>query len=109
MQPGAKVGIGIAVIAVTIVIAGNLSEQDNTTESMMDNPVQTTTDSQIIPPSPQSMHTNKPVCDPSYPDFCIPSPPPDLNCGDISEKRFTVLPPDPHRLDRDKDGIGCES
>jgi len=21
---------------------------------------------------------------------------------------FTVLPPDPHRFDRDKDGVGCE-
>ena len=48
-------------------------------------------------------------CDPAYPDFCIPSPPPDLNCKDISQKRFTVLPPDPHRFDWDKDGIGCES
>jgi len=48
-------------------------------------------------------------CDPSYPDFCIPTPPPDLDCGDIPQKRFTVLPPDPHRFDGDKDGIGCES
>ena len=29
-------------------------------------------------------------CESSYPDFCIPSPPPDLNCPDISQKRFTV-------------------
>ena len=48
-------------------------------------------------------------CDPSYPDFCIPTSPPDLDCGDIPQKRFTVLPPDPHRFDGDKDGIGCES
>jgi len=48
-------------------------------------------------------------CDPSYPDFCIPSSPPDLDCKDIPAKRFTVLPPDPHRFDGDKDGIGCES
>lgn len=48
-------------------------------------------------------------CDRSYPDFCIPSSPPDLDCKDISQKRFTVLPPDPHRFDGDKDGIGCES
>jgi len=48
-------------------------------------------------------------CDPSYPDFCIPPPPPDLNCSDIPQKRFTVLQPDPHRFDGDKDGIGCES
>ncbi|WP_297440547.1 thermonuclease family protein [Nitrosopumilus sp.] len=48
-------------------------------------------------------------CDSSYPDFCIPSSPPDLDCGDITQKRFTVLQPDPHRFDSDKDGIGCES
>lgn len=48
-------------------------------------------------------------CDHSYPDFCIPTSPPDLDCGDISQKRFTVLQPDPHRFDGDKDGIGCES
>lgn len=48
-------------------------------------------------------------CDPSYPDFCIPPSPPDLDCKDIPQKRFTVLPPDPHKFDGDKDGIGCES
>ena len=47
--------------------------------------------------------------DSSYPDMCIPSPPPDLNCGDISDKGFKVEPPDPHGFDRDGDGIGCES
>jgi micrococcal nuclease len=48
-------------------------------------------------------------CDPSYPDVCIPSPPPDLDCRDVSARRFTVVPPDPHRFDGDHDGIGCES
>jgi hypothetical protein len=48
-------------------------------------------------------------CDPSYPDVCIPSPPPDLNCGDIPQKRFTVSGSDPHGFDRDNDGVGCES
>ena len=48
-------------------------------------------------------------CDASYPDFCIPSPPPDLNCVDVVYKKFTVLPPDPHNFDGDNDGIGCES
>lgn len=46
-------------------------------------------------------------CDPSYPDFCIPSPPPDLDCRDIPQKGFTVLQPDPHRFDGDNDGFGC--
>jgi micrococcal nuclease len=49
-------------------------------------------------------------CDPSYPDVCIPPPPPDLDCGDIPYRSFRVLPPDPHRFDgRDDDGVGCES
>jgi hypothetical protein len=48
------------------------------------------------------------ACDPAYPDFCIPPPPPDLDCPDIDTREFTVLPPDPHRFDADHDGIGCE-
>ena len=52
---------------------------------------------------------NQNDCDSSYPDFCIPSPPPDLNCADIAYKKFTVLQPDPHNFDGDNDGIGCES
>lgn len=48
-------------------------------------------------------------CDPSYPSVCIPPPPPDLDCKDISYRRFTVLSPDPHGFDGDFDGIGCES
>src|SRR6478672_10025573 len=47
-------------------------------------------------------------CDPSYPDVCIPSAPPKLNCADITFTNFKVLPPDPHGFDGDKDGIGCE-
>jgi hypothetical protein len=48
-------------------------------------------------------------CDTSYPDICIASPPPDLNCDDIADKNFKVVPPDPHGFDRDGDGIGCET
>lgn len=51
-------------------------------------------------------------CDPSYPDVCIPpkSEVGDLDCGDISHRRFRVLPPDPHGFDgNDNDGLGCES
>ena len=50
------------------------------------------------------------TCHPSYPTVCIPPPPPDLDCGQITFRRFTVLPPDPHRFDgSDNDGIGCET
>jgi hypothetical protein len=48
-------------------------------------------------------------CDPSYPDTCIPPPPPNLNCDDISFRNFKVTGGDPHGFDRDNDGIGCES
>ena len=48
-------------------------------------------------------------CHPAYPSVCIPPAPPDLDCKDISYRRFQVLPPDPHRFDGDSDGIGCES
>jgi micrococcal nuclease len=47
-------------------------------------------------------------CDPAYPDFCIPKNSPDLDCSDVTQRRFRVLQPDPHRFDRDGDGIGCE-
>ena len=48
-------------------------------------------------------------CDPSYPKVCIPPPPPDLNCGDITFRNFEVVPPDPHRLDGNNDGVACVS
>jgi hypothetical protein len=48
-------------------------------------------------------------CHYSYPDVCIPPPPPDLNCSDIPYRRFRVLPPDPHHFDSDGNGIGCET
>lgn len=47
-------------------------------------------------------------CDKSYPDVCIPPYPPDLDCGEISYKKFRVVGSDPHGFDGDKDGIGCE-
>jgi hypothetical protein len=46
-------------------------------------------------------------CDDSYPRTCIPSPPPDLDCGDVGYN-IKVEGSDPHDLDRDGDGIGCE-
>jgi micrococcal nuclease len=48
-------------------------------------------------------------CDRSYPDFCIPPPPPDLDCPDVRGKKpFRVRRPDPHHFDRDRDGWACE-
>jgi len=60
------------------------------------------------PASVPPIETKENSCDPSYPDVCIPPSPPDLDCGEIPYRNFKVLPPDPHRFDGDKDGIGCE-
>src|SRR5262245_51919421 len=66
----------------------------------------TATSTQVVLPT----RTRDPAqCHFSYPTVCIPPPPPDLDCPDIPFRNFTVLPPDPHRFDRDKDGIGCET
>jgi len=41
---------------------------------------------------------------------CVPPYPPDLNCGDlVSLGLIHVTGSDPHRLDRDGDGLACES
>ena len=82
--------------------------------------VAVTADSDLAQPTPPPLQPTQPVpptltpdtdnnCHPSYPDVCIPPPPPDLNCGDISYRDFTVRPPDPHGFDRNEDGIGCEN
>jgi micrococcal nuclease len=46
-------------------------------------------------------------CDPSYPDICIPSPPPKLTCKDIDYRNFRVTGSDPHGFDGNNDGWGC--
>lgn len=63
----------------------------------------------IPPPTATPAQAQTQSCDPSYPTLCIPPNSPDLDCPDISARRFPVRPPDPHRFDGDHDGIGCES
>jgi hypothetical protein len=71
----------------------------------------TTTTTTEKPPTTATTTTTPTTqaCDPSYPDVCIPPPPPDLDCNDIPYRNFRVLPPDPHHFDTDGDGIGCET
>jgi micrococcal nuclease len=68
-------------------------------------PPTTTAATTAAPPSSSACHS-------SYPDFCVLPPPPDLDCRDFSQKNFRVLHnvanPDPHGLDGNKDGRGCE-
>jgi LysM repeat protein len=47
-------------------------------------------------------------CDASYPDVCIPPAPPLLSCEDITPRGFRVVDPDPHNLDQDNNGFGCD-
>jgi endonuclease YncB( thermonuclease family) len=61
-------------------------------------------------PSPRiAPQTGK--CDPNYAGGCVPPYPPDLDCVDIRALGLApvrVVGSDPHRLDGDGDGIGCE-
>ena len=73
-------------------------------------PTKTPTATPTKTPTATATPTRDPKkCHPSYPDHCIPPPPPDLNCDDIPWTNFTVLPPDPHGFDGNKNGIGCET
>jgi micrococcal nuclease len=50
-------------------------------------------------------------CDPNYGGGCVPPYPPDLDCADIRALGIApvrVIGSDPHRLDGDGDGLGCE-
>ncbi|HYH48703.1 MAG TPA: HNH endonuclease family protein, partial [Acidimicrobiia bacterium] len=45
-------------------------------------------------------------CAPGY-SPCVPPPPPDLDCADLDGPIY-VTGSDPHHLDADGDGVGCE-
>jgi micrococcal nuclease len=51
-------------------------------------------------------------CDPNYAGACVPPYPPDLDCSDLRALGLPlpvrVVGGDPHRLDGDHDGYGCE-
>src|SRR5688572_30063023 len=46
-------------------------------------------------------------CDPNYEGFCVPVSSADLNCDDIDDTPVKVVGTDTHKLDGNKDGIGC--
>lgn len=51
-------------------------------------------------------------CDPNYAGACVPPYPPDLDCADLRALGLAlpvrVIGSDPHHLDGDHDGLGCE-
>jgi len=50
-----------------------------------------------------------PRCHSAYPLTCIPAAPPTLTCADIGKRNIIVFEhPDPHGLDPDRNGFGCE-
>ena len=57
----------------------------------------------------EEMPEEETSCDSSYPNLCIPPPPPILACDDVEATNFEVQSPDPHGFDVDNDGIGCET
>jgi endonuclease YncB( thermonuclease family) len=51
-------------------------------------------------------------CDPNYAGGCVPTYPPDVDCRDLRARGIgtvRVIGSDPHHLDGDGDGYGCES
>ncbi len=70
------------------------------------------------PPLPPKVAPSKPAsdCDPAYPDVCLHDGIGDYDCAGGSGNGpnyvhgpIRVRPPDPFDLDRDGDGIGCQS
>jgi micrococcal nuclease len=98
----ARANAGMYPVCATVVQPPTTTATTATTPVPIAPPISTTTNA--TPPS---------NCAASYPDVCIPPPPPDLDCGQISHRGFRVVynvpSPDPHRFDGDRDGIGCES
>jgi endonuclease YncB( thermonuclease family) len=72
-----------------------------------DRQVETSCGSQPLPLVPPSGG-----CDPNYAGACVPRYPPDVDCGDLRSLGLAlpvrVVGSDPHRLDGDGDGLGCE-
>jgi hypothetical protein len=64
----------------------------------------------VVPPPPDQPAPDQPApgsgCDPNYTP-CIPAYPPDLDCPEIGIT-VQVIGGDPHGLDRDNDGFGCD-
>lgn len=75
--------------------------------------VPTGVETPVPPPPPGSTFSQPPPvdgpCASSYPEVCLPNTPPKLDCRHIPFRDFQVLSPDPHGLDPDGDGVGCES
>lgn len=65
----------------------------------------TTTIAEDAPPPPAAGGEGR--CDPNYRGACVPMYPPDVDCAAVG-RPVTVVGADPHHLDGDGNGRGCE-
>ena len=107
--------VPIAIVVTIVIMHGPNTVFESTLKSAVE-PIQNQIKKHLVEPIgqdttyvPGASTEHKPDCLSSYPDFCIPPSTPDLDCPDMRYSNFTVRGSDPHRFDRDNDGIGCES
>ncbi len=102
-----KVAAIIIVVVVVVAVAWFLQPRSSeTAQEKIFESVDTITSTG---PEEKTAQPKSQSCDPSYPDVCIRSFPPDLDCDEIPYTDFRVTGVDPHDLDPDSNGIGCES
>jgi hypothetical protein len=114
-----KKGIEFIILGLAAMVMISFSYFANPTSQAKVSPTSVPQGFQQVPAIPHSKHqgqktkderqTKNDNCSPAYPDVCIPLVPPDLDCGDITERRFKVLSADPHGFDGNNDGVGCQS
>ena len=103
----AAAAVAVAMLAALVLVEARADQLDAAAymPAVLRQPAPTSTPQPTATPT-ATRPTN---CDPAYPTVCIPPLPPDLDCPELKPLvNFQVLPPDPHKLDADKDGIGCE-
>jgi endonuclease YncB( thermonuclease family) len=86
-----------------------LLEPDHAVETGKCGPAPTPLPPPAVPPPPPPPAPGH--CDPNYSGGCVPPYPPDVDCADIRALGIApvkVIGSDPHRLDGDNDGYGCE-
>jgi resuscitation-promoting factor RpfB len=94
---------GVKTLTHTVTLEDGIETDRTTKEAVTKQPVHeiTRVGTYVAPPAPVSN------CDPNY-SGCVPRVSYDLDCADIGYS-VRVLGNDPHRLDGDNDGYGCES
>ena len=80
-----------------------------TTTTTTTAPVVPTTIPAIVPPPEVAGQQQTAGCDPNYLGACVPMGVGDVDCPQVGVNDFRVVGADPHDLDRNNDGVACES